>query len=63
MVLPWLWYRPAAVAPIQPIQFELPYATGAALKSKTKKKGERNAFLNLNASANLLLIVMLLFIV
>ena len=25
----WLWYRPAAVAPIQPLAWEPPYATGA----------------------------------
>ena len=31
MVL-WLWCRPAAVAPIRPLAWELPYATGAALK-------------------------------
>ena len=30
----WLWCRPAAVAPIQPWVWELPYATDAALKSK-----------------------------
>ena len=27
----WLWSRPAAAAPIQPLAFELPYAMGAAL--------------------------------
>ena len=32
----WLWCRPAAVAPIQPLAWEL--ATGAALKSKTNKQ-------------------------
>ena len=37
-VLQWLWLRPAAVAPIQPLAWELPYATGSALKSKTKTK-------------------------
>ena len=30
----WLWCRPAAAAPIQPIAWELSYATGAALKRK-----------------------------
>ena len=30
----WLWYRPAAVALIQPLAWELPYATGATLKKK-----------------------------
>ena len=37
----WLWQRPAAVAPIQPLAGELPYAMGAALK-KTKKKDKKN---------------------
>ena len=31
-VLLWLWYRLAAVAPIGPLAWELPYATSAALK-------------------------------
>ena len=35
-VWPWLWCRPAAVAPIQPLAWELPCATGAALKKTTK---------------------------
>ena len=34
----WLWCRPAAVAPIQPLAWELPYAVGVALKRKKKKK-------------------------
>ena len=34
----WLWHRPAAEAPIRPLAWELPYAIGAALKSKSKKK-------------------------
>ena len=34
----WLWFRPAAVAPIQPLARELPYDMGAALKKKKKKK-------------------------
>ena len=36
----WLWRRPAAVAPIQPLAWEPPYAWGVALKrqKKTKKK-------------------------
>ena len=32
----WLWRRPAAAAPIQPLARELPYAEGAALKRKKK---------------------------
>ena len=34
----WLRYRPAAVAPIRPLAWELPYAMGVALKRKTKAK-------------------------
>ena len=38
-VLLWLWRRLAAAAPIWPLAWELPYATGAALKKeKTRKK-------------------------
>ena len=39
LALLWLWCRPAAVAPIRPLAWELPYAAGVALKrQKTKKK-------------------------
>ena len=33
LALLWLWHKPAAVAPFQPLAWELPYATSAALKS------------------------------
>ena len=33
----WLWCRPAATAPMRPLDWEPPYAVGAALE-KTKKK-------------------------
>ena len=33
-VLLWLWCRPAAAAPIQPLAWEHPYALGAAQKKK-----------------------------
>ena len=33
-----LWHRPATVAPIQPLAWELPYATGVALGKKKKAK-------------------------
>ena len=33
-VLLWLWCRPAAVVPIQPLAWELPYAMGVPLKRK-----------------------------
>ena len=36
-MLLWLWYRLAAVALILPLAWELPYAEGAALKSKAKQ--------------------------
>ena len=42
----WLWCRPAAVAPIRPLAWEPPYATGAALKNQ--KKGA--FFLNAHCS-------------
>ena len=34
----WLWRRPAAIAPVLPLAWELPYATGVALKKQKKKK-------------------------
>ena len=34
----WLWCRLAAVALLGPLARELPYAMGAALKSKKRKK-------------------------
>ena len=37
-MLLWLWYRPAAVASIQPLAWESLYVAGAALKSKKRKK-------------------------
>ena len=37
LVLLWLWYRPAAVALIPSLAWELPYAAGVALKTKEKK--------------------------
>ena len=40
-VLLWLWCRVAAIAPIQPLAWEPPYAAGAALE-KDKKKKKKN---------------------
>ena len=34
LALLWLWHRPAAVAPIWPLAWELSYATGVPLKKK-----------------------------
>ena len=39
--LVWLWLCLAAVAPIQPLAWELTYATGVALKSKKKKQQQK----------------------
>ena len=36
-MLLWLWCRPTATAPIRPLVWEPPYATGAALE-KSKKR-------------------------
>ena len=42
----WLWCRLAAAAPIQPLAWEPPYATGAALKKqKAKRKKKLNRWL------------------
>ena len=37
LALLWLWRRPAATAPIGPLPWEPPYASGSALE-KTKKQ-------------------------
>ena len=42
-VLLWLWCRSAAVAPIRPLAWKLPYATRAALKSKKACHNEVSA--------------------
>ena len=34
----WLWHWPVAVAPIRPLAWETPYATGVALKRQKYKK-------------------------
>ena len=38
LALLWLWQRPAAVAPIRSLAWELPYTAGVALKRKKNKK-------------------------
>ena len=42
LALLWLWHRPVTTAPLRPLAWEPPYATGAALKGqdKTKEKKE-----------------------
>ena len=37
----WLWCRPAAIAAIQPLPWELPYAMGAALEKGKKEKEKK----------------------
>ena len=37
----WLWHSSAAIAWIRPLDWELPYAEGSALKSEKKKKKKR----------------------
>ena len=42
LALQWLWHRPAAIAPIGLLAWELPCATGVALrKQKEKKKSKK----------------------
>ena len=38
--LPWLWHRPEAIALIQPLAWEPPYAVGTALKKKKITVGQ-----------------------
>ena len=38
LALIWLWHRAAAIATIQPLAWELPYATAVALKRPPPKK-------------------------
>ena len=38
LALLWLWHRLAAATLIQPLAWELPYASGMALKSKNSNK-------------------------
>ena len=41
LALLWLWCRPAAVAPIEPLAWEPSYAMGVAIKRKGKKKKDK----------------------
>ena len=44
-VLLWLWRRLAAVAPIQPLAWELKYATSVALKKQQKPYKQCSLFI------------------
>ena len=39
----WFWHRPVATAPIQPLPWEPPYASGVALEKTKKKKRKRES--------------------
>ena len=39
--LPWLWYGPSAAAPVRPLAWKLPHATGVAKKRQKKKKRKK----------------------
>ena len=41
-MLLWPWHRPAAAAPIWPLAWDLPYATGLALKKKRRRRRNGN---------------------
>jgi len=43
LALLWLWCRPAAIAPVQSLAWELPYAMGSALKRPQNKKNFKKA--------------------
>ena len=45
LALLWLWCGLAAVAPIQPLAWEPPYAADAALKEKEKEKKKKKRML------------------
>ena len=51
LALVWLWCRPAAVAPIQPLAWELPYPAPAALKKEKKKKRMVITFLDVTINS------------
>ena len=41
LALLWLWCKPSATAPIQPLAWEFPYAAGMSLKRQKKKKKKK----------------------
>ena len=43
----WLWRRPAAATPIQPLAWEPSHAMGVALKRQKKKKKKKDFCLNI----------------
>ena len=49
LALLWLWHRPVATAPIGPLAWEPPYATGVSLKRQKKKQNKPLAPTNVSA--------------
>ena len=41
LVLQWLWHRPSATAPIEPLAWEPPYAASAALKRQKQQQQQK----------------------
>ena len=41
----WFWRRPVATAPIRPLAWEPPYASGAALEKGKKKENSKEGVL------------------
>ena len=66
-VLLWLWCRPAAIALIQPLAWEPPYAMGAAQEVAKRQKIKKikiksnlfqaNQLIDLSLGENLLLLI------
>ena len=49
LALLWPWRSPAATAPIRPLAWEPPYATGAALEeTKRQKKKKKKDYLTID---------------
>ena len=47
----WLWCRPAAVAQIRSLAWEIPYAEGVALKREKKRERERKVIVGTSTVA------------
>jgi len=41
----WLCYRPVATAPIRPLAWESPYATGVALEKAKRPKKKKKVYI------------------
>ena len=46
----WLWLRPVARVPIQPLTWDPPYAMDVALKDKNKNKNKEGHYLMIKVS-------------